>query len=102
MGWKSIEMQVALPRTHDAGKIQDQMQQRGQLMQDSLAQSQMKTDEAKRKRVNDFEQKGNVSIKDEDKQNSKNHMKPNNDKGNRDYEHNASHPYLGNRIDFTR
>ena len=32
MSLKAIEMQVALPRTLDAGKIQEQMQQRGQNM----------------------------------------------------------------------
>ena len=32
MSLKAIEMQVTLPRTLDAGKIQEQMQQRGQNM----------------------------------------------------------------------
>ena len=34
MRLKSIEMQVALPRTLDANKLHDQLQQRGQLIND--------------------------------------------------------------------
>ena len=34
MSLKAIEMQVALPRTLDATKLHDQLQQRGQLIND--------------------------------------------------------------------
>lgn len=48
MSLKAIEMQVALPRTHDAGKLLEQMQQRGQLQHD-LASESVKREEEKRK-----------------------------------------------------
>lgn len=32
-------MQIALPRTHDAGKIQEQLNQRNQINHDQLAHS---------------------------------------------------------------
>lgn len=51
MSWKSIEMQIALPRTQDAGKIQEQMEQRGKLVQESLAINQTTTEELKRTTV---------------------------------------------------
>lgn len=34
MSLKAIELQVALPRTHDAGRVQEQLQQRSQITQD--------------------------------------------------------------------
>ncbi|MFD2704782.1 hypothetical protein [Salibacterium lacus] len=37
MSWKAVELQVALPRTQDAGKLQEQLQQRGQAAQDRMA-----------------------------------------------------------------
>lgn len=39
MSLKAIEMQVALPRTYDAGKIQEQQDQRGQLMNNHALQA---------------------------------------------------------------
>ena len=44
MSMKSVEIQIALPRTHDAGKLQEQLQQRGQLQND-LASQQAKKEE---------------------------------------------------------
>ena len=40
MGWKAVELQVALPRTQDVGKLQEQLQQRAQETQDRLADAQ--------------------------------------------------------------
>ncbi|WP_280768954.1 hypothetical protein [Salipaludibacillus daqingensis] len=41
-GLRSIEMQVALPRSQTAGKIQEQMQQRSLVMQEQMAQSEVR------------------------------------------------------------
>lgn len=46
---KSIELQVALPHSQDAGKIQDQMSKEGQRFQESLTQSQIQEDLKKTK-----------------------------------------------------
>ncbi|PAV30026.1 hypothetical protein CIL05_09115 [Virgibacillus profundi] len=99
MGWKSIEMQVALPRTQDAGKLQDQMQKQSQQFQGSLAQSQLKQEELKRKRINESDHiNDGVKIKKE----------RDNDSNDNDQEQEKSqqlnkktnHPYLGSRLDL--
>ena len=44
-------MQIALPRTHDAGKMQDLLNQRNQQIQDQLAHSIQKEVDLKRTQV---------------------------------------------------
>ncbi|MFA1820649.1 hypothetical protein ACDX78_10770 [Virgibacillus oceani] len=46
LGWKSIKMQVAFPRTQDAGKLQEQIGKQHQHFQESFTANQ----EQKRKR----------------------------------------------------
>lgn len=50
MSLKAIELQVALPRTHDAGKVQEQLHQRSQITQD-LATREMQKEIKNRKRL---------------------------------------------------
>ncbi|SFA77201.1 hypothetical protein SAMN04488072_101505 [Lentibacillus halodurans] len=100
MGWKSIEMQVALPRTQDAGKLQDQMSKQNQHFQASLAQSQLKEAEQKRNRVQEFEKIQDVN------ENARDHHRHSLDdqKGESDGEQDEfdiEHPYLGKKIDFS-
>lgn len=99
-------MQVALPRTQTAGKIQDQLQQRGQVTQNHLAVQQEKTDEMKRTKTtemehtqkkrlnNDDESSGSQQSFTEDRQNSDKKKKGKNEVF-------AKHPYKGNFIDFS-
>ncbi|WP_099158123.1 hypothetical protein [Virgibacillus ndiopensis] len=99
MSWKSIEMQVALPRTKDAGKLQEQMLKQGQHIQESIADSQLKQAEQKRKRVNEFEKINDVIIKrerDNSSQSSKDQQQE-----NESDEEKLEHPYLGKKIDFS-
>ncbi|MBP1949151.1 hypothetical protein J2Z82_002088 [Virgibacillus litoralis] len=101
MSWKSIEMQVALPRTQDAGKLQEQMLKQNQHFQESLAQSQLKEIEQKRKRVQEFESINDVKIKDEEEHGAFNSEEQ---KTGSEYDPNdefAEHPYLGKKIDFS-
>ncbi|WP_078595618.1 hypothetical protein [Evansella clarkii] len=55
-GLKSIEMQVALPRTQSAGKIQDQLQQRTAVAQGQLAEAGVKKQERVKQTVTSAEQ----------------------------------------------
>ncbi|MFD1018210.1 hypothetical protein [Thalassobacillus hwangdonensis] len=102
MSWKSIEMQVALPRTQDAGKLQEQFQQRNQHLQENLGQQQLATDQTKRKTVNKQEAKADVSLKDdsEDSQqeSSRDHSS---DSDTKEHTYEENHPYLGKHIDFS-
>lgn len=90
-------MQIALPRTQDAGKLQEQMGKQHQLFQESLALKQLKKEELKRKQVNEFERiilfkeqaKGYISVSA--------HKKTR--KASRS-EKQVMYPYLGKQIDY--
>ncbi|WP_026570340.1 hypothetical protein [Sediminibacillus sp. JSM 1682029] len=100
MSWKSVEMQVALPRVQDAAKMQEQLQQRGQQTQELLAAAQKNLEEVKRKQVNHSVNKADVNnkAKKEKQFNSRNDQekkKTDEDKTGND------HPFLGRKIDFS-
>lgn len=99
MSWKAVELQVALPRTQDVGKLQDQMQQRGNQMQQSLAQSQLQSDQLKRKQVGKQEQKDDVNVKDEDENLNQPHVVQHRKEEEKSQK--IIHPYLGNQIDYS-
>ncbi|WP_264737218.1 hypothetical protein [Cytobacillus firmus] len=101
MSLKSIELQIALPRTFDAGKIQDQLQQRGQTISGFAAESTRENAEKQRTAVLKQEQKQNVNLGNNDSESQKeagghdrkeNQKKDSNDKQN--------HPYKGKVIDY--
>ncbi|MFD2443548.1 hypothetical protein ACFSO7_06050 [Bacillus sp. CGMCC 1.16607] len=101
MSLKAIEMQIALPRTQDAGKIHEQLQQRGQISQDRLAEKNQKEQEKKRVTVNKNESKDKVVVKkDTDKKQQNNQQ----EKGGKMKEADTEkiiHPYKGTKIDFS-
>ncbi len=106
MSLKAIELQIALPRTQSAGKIQDQLQQRGQVVQDYLATEQQKKVERERKQVietSETEKKRlNNDDENRDQQNSKkNQAQKTIVKQNKQISHLAKHPYKGNYVDFS-
>lgn len=105
MSLKAIEMQVAIPRTPTAGKIQDQLQQRGQVVQDHIGMEQTKEDEKKRKQVLEAtETEKNRLNNDDESSSGKN---PKQDNQNKQQEQRpqeiekAKHPYKGNFVDFS-
>lgn len=106
MSLKAIELQVALPRTQTAGKIQDQLQQRGQVVQNHLSAQQEKTDEQKRKQVSEMEQtvKKRLNNDDETKENHQGstQSRAKSNKTDETKEENyAQHPYKGNYVDYS-
>lgn len=97
LSWKSIEMQVALPRVQDAGKLQEQIGKQNQHFQEALAGSQLKKEELKRQRVNEFEQINHVKIKKDEKNPNEEQQ---NEQSSRQPDETVDHPYLGKKIDF--
>ncbi|MCG3419069.1 hypothetical protein [Oceanobacillus jordanicus] len=96
MSWRSIEMQVALPRTQDAGKMQEQQMKQNQHFQESLAGVQLKQQLEKRKQVTRSET--TEKIKKEDKRTN---CSEQNEKEQEQQSINKNdHPFLGKRIDF--
>ncbi len=51
MSLKLLELQVALPRTHEFGKMTNELNQKGQVYQEQLAVSKQKEDIIKNKQV---------------------------------------------------
>lgn len=107
LSWKSVEMQVALPRTQDAGKLQDQSMRQSQHFQESLAQSQLKEQALKRKRVNTFEDVQYASMEKEKEKEKASDHKENHDKQQHVAKNNTKqkwieHPYLGKKVDLSR
>ncbi|WP_286180754.1 hypothetical protein [Bacillus sp. ISL-37] len=102
MSLKAIEMQIALPRTHDAGKIQEQLQQRGQHLQEHAAQSVTKEDDLKRKTVVKNNQKQEARLNQEGGQSGHQEQNGREDKRNKnDQPAQHHHPYKGKVIDYS-
>ncbi|KGX88611.1 hypothetical protein [Pontibacillus marinus] len=99
MSWRAIEMQIALPRSQDVGKLQEQMQQRGPQVQQTLSEETKLQDDLKRTQVNRMESENNVRARnDEGEQSLHSSSKT---LANHPKELNIVHPYLGNEIDYS-
>lgn len=102
MSWKAVELQVALPRTHNAGQLQEQMQQRGQLVQDHLAHHQLKEQQLNRTTITKSKEKDFVRFRTNDEKENKNNRESSYKKKNKKKkETTIKHPYLGKKIDYS-
>jgi hypothetical protein len=99
MSLKLVELQVALPRTQDVGKIQEQLQQRGQHMQDQIVVGLQKQDERKSKQVGKSDKK-EKSILHLDHSSSK-FVNLSSRKKESTHEQKEQHPFKGNLIDVS-
>ncbi|ADU30729.1 hypothetical protein [Evansella cellulosilytica] len=105
-GLKSIELQVAVPRSQTAGQIQEQLQQRGIITQEQLQQKQLKEQERMKKRVAESETVVNKKVKEESNKKQKQqqdnqHRDKWSEKELRGDEHKRdSHPYKGKHVDL--
>lgn len=96
-------MQGSFPRSQTAGKIQEQLQQRGQVGQDIIATAQKKAEEQKRKQVNKSDS-SDASKLEPDKENKKEkqqHDRNNKKKHSKQQDNDIQHPYKGNFIDYS-
>lgn len=101
MSLKLVELQVALPRTQDLGKLQEQLQQRGQLVQDNLASAQQKEDIEKKNQVNKYDKTAkNKLLKDGQNSNGAYDSKKRKKQNKPTHQVEAHHPYKGNSIDI--
>ncbi|MDQ0214275.1 sRNA-binding protein [Oikeobacillus pervagus] len=102
MSLKSVEMQIALPRTHEAGKISNQQQQQGQLLQEHAAENTEKQLERKRKMVHQSEQKEELHLKErQSKEHSPVERQHQNQKNKKKRQKESKHPYKGKQIDIS-
>lgn len=99
MSWKAVEMQIALPRTQEAGRIQQQLQQQPQTEQQQLTEQINGQDKQKRTQVQKQADSERVKQNDvsseqmifgEDRNESANEIIQ------------LPHPYLGHTIDIMK
>lgn len=104
MSLKSIEMQVAIPRTQDASKMQEQLNRQGQQFQETLTEKQLKEEQLKRQQVNKYDdvEKRDISDDEEQTQQQEQEKKQKKQQKMENQAHKTNHPYIGNRIDFSR
>ena len=102
MGFKSVELQVAIPRSQDAGKMQEQAMRQGQQFQETLTQQQLREQVVNRTKVNEYDEVYKRDISDDKKEDSQEQAEHENKKKQNQEKTNAiEHPYLGQRIDFS-
>jgi hypothetical protein len=103
MSLKSIEMQVALPRTLDATKLHDQLQQReqrGQLINDQANEEVKKEVEKQRNFVIKNENLPQTTLRNQKQEHKKDKNEQHSDKEKQNVKH-EHHPYKGNFIDYS-
>lgn len=95
-------MQIALPRTQDAGRLQDQLQNRGQLQQDQINQSVQKDVEKLQNSVVKEERKDTVRLHQEEEGREEYKGQKRDKKKQKEKNKNLKekHPYKGTRIDY--
>ncbi|MDQ0230508.1 hypothetical protein [Metabacillus malikii] len=98
MSLKSIELQIAIPRTHDAGKLQEQFNQRGQLIHDQLADTIKKEDDIKKTQVPENNDSEKIKLKQENS--NQNQQQQKKQKKEEEQNEQSEHPYKGKSIDF--
>lgn len=104
MGLKSIEMQVAIPRSQDAGKMQEQLSRQGQQFQETLTEQQLREEIIKRHKTNRQEKVLKREV-DEDEAQANEQEQQQRNQDNEEKQHRLKqkmqHPYLGRQIDWS-
>lgn len=100
MSLKGVELQIALPKTFDAGKMADHAQQ---LVHGNQAMAQMATERQVRKnRLTVLHSEETDLIDDEHPhKNREAHSEQTKEQKRQSQEHSAQHPFKGNFFDFS-
>ncbi|WP_433943308.1 hypothetical protein [Paenibacillus sp. SN-8-1] len=103
MDFKSVELQIAVPRTSEAGRIQQDAMHRPMHHQHSLENQNIKNSDRERKRSAQVDESSHASIKNE-------HRHPNHHEGNhqqmedtqeQEKDKAAEHPFKGHHLDLS-
>ncbi|UHA73911.1 hypothetical protein [Paenibacillus sp. 481] len=108
MSLKSIELQIAIPRTNEASNIQQQLHQRPTTDQMLLNEQTAKLTESNRKKSEKIDETAESRIRDQEQRSGSQHnqhakgQKQDNQEQLTDYPAKpAKHPYKGNHIDYS-
>ncbi len=102
MSLKPVELQIALPRTTEAGKIQNGLQHRPALDQQQLAGQNVKQTEQLAQRSSEVDESAESALRDREGggQQPGGHSAPPKPQKT-EAAHDAEHPYKGHRIDLS-
>ncbi len=96
MSLKGLELQIAIPKTFDAGKVAEQLQQQSTISQ---AHAQEATErQLERNRETVLQSSETSKFKDSDPRNQQNGQQQRNKK--KQQPKNSKHPFKGNFVDF--
>ncbi|WP_145408820.1 hypothetical protein [Paenibacillus xylanexedens] len=104
MSFKAVELQIAVPRTSEAGRYQNEYQQRPVIDQSLLAEQTAKEAEAARQRSEAMDETANAALRDNHMNDSEQNNSSQHSKFSEDAQENikpAEHPYKGKHIDFS-
>ncbi|AIQ47835.1 hypothetical protein R70723_19475 [Paenibacillus sp. FSL R7-0273] len=102
MSLKPVELQIALPRTTDAGKVQNELLHRPVLDQQQLAGQNVKHAAELARRTNEIEESPDSKLRNDGERGNGQGNHPSG-QGQRKGEapHDAEHPYKGRRFDLS-
>lgn len=103
MSLKSVELQVAIPRTQEATRVQEQLHQRPQQDQQQVAGQLQKQSETERKRPQSMQESEQRVIRDDEHSNGKQSSEQQSGHKKKQHKQKESciHPYKGHHIDIT-
>lgn len=99
MSLKGIELQIALPKTFEAGKIAEQKHQQSQLAQDFASDLVEREEKRKKERVLESEQ--SAAVRDEDKNKKREGDREQREKKEQAKQQKVKHPYKGSFFDVS-
>lgn len=100
MSLKPVELQIALPRTHDAAKVQNSQQQRPALDQQQLAGQNVKHSQEIAMRSSEVDESSELPPGRGKENQPDSHANPRQPR-KPETVHDAEHPYKGHRIDLS-
>ncbi|MEK3734597.1 MULTISPECIES: hypothetical protein [Paenibacillus] len=101
MSLKSVEMQIAVPRTHEAGKMHNELQQRPYNDQSLLAGEQIKNSRIQSQRSTEVSESAEAAIRDDGNRQSSEQQERHASDSSEQQEKPAEHPYKGRNFDVT-
>jgi len=101
MSLKAVELQITIPRTHDAGRIQEQLQQRPLNDQAHLLNEQKKEIQKQQHITSELEKTEKEKIKDQSKQNNSNSNQHQSNSPKESKKRKTQHPYKGQKVDIS-
>lgn len=102
MSLKPVELQIALPRTTEAGKVQNEIQQRPLIDQQQLAGQNVKTSQEQAQRSSGVDESAESALREDGGRGNHQGGHPSGER--RQQQENsapAEHPYKGKRIDLS-